>query len=77
MKLGLDQFNEPVDVHVADDGTRYVLDRGNDRVLKFAPGATSGVVVAGGNDRGSDLNQLSGASGLFVDDAGNVFIADT
>ena len=50
--IGFDQFDNPVDVHVAADGTKYVLDKDNNRVLKFAPGATVGEVVAGGNGAG-------------------------
>jgi NHL repeat. len=55
---GLDEFDNPVDVHVAADGTKYVLDRDNNRVLKFPPGAIEGEVVAGGNGAGTGLEQL-------------------
>ena len=39
-------------------------------------GATEGVVVAGGNDRGTNLNQLNGPSGIFVDDDGSIYISE-
>ena len=37
-------------------GNLYVVDSGNHRVLRFAPGARSGVVVAGGHGEGSALS---------------------
>jgi hypothetical protein len=55
----------------------YVSDAGNNRVQKWAPGATAGVTVAGGNGTGSAANQLSNPAGLFVDGAGNVYVVDT
>lgn len=38
---------------------------------------SDGVVVAGGNGRGSELNQLSGPYGIYVDEEQNVYVADT
>lgn len=37
----------------------------------------NGVVVAGGNGRGSALNQFDNPEDIFVDKAGNIYIADT
>jgi sugar lactone lactonase YvrE len=73
------EFDEPVDVHVARrrSHTRYVLDKGNNRVREITAGATAGTIVAGGNGAGAGLGQLDGPSGLTVDDSGNIFIADT
>ncbi|RYE11561.1 MAG: hypothetical protein EOP51_32830, partial [Sphingobacteriales bacterium] len=45
-------------------------------VLKYAPGSTTGTVVAGGNGSGAAANQLSSASGIFVDATGNVYVSD-
>jgi hypothetical protein len=58
-------------------GDVYVLDAGNDRVQEWAPGATSGVTVAGGNGAGSAANQLDSPTGLAVTDAGNIYVVDT
>lgn len=46
------------------------------RVSKWAPNATQGVVVAGGNGQGSAANQLNYPSGLFVDNSGNVYVSE-
>src|SRR6188768_1770487 len=38
--------------------------------------ANTGTTVAGGNESGSAPNQLSSPLGVYVDAAGNIFIAD-
>ena len=57
-------------------GNVYIADHANNRIQKWAPGATSGVTVAGGNGGGSAGNQLSGPADVFVDAAGNIYVAD-
>ena len=54
-----------------------MADQGNNRVQEWAPGATSGVTVAGGNGQGSAANQLYLPVGVAVDSSGNVYVADT
>ncbi len=57
-------------------GNIYVADVGNNRIQKWAPGAVSGITVAGGNGAGSAANQLSSPTNVFVDATGNVYVAD-
>ena len=45
---------EAISLHVTDDEAIYVSM--HDRVLRWAPGATAGIIVAGGNGRGSGVN---------------------
>lgn len=74
------QFKTPYGVQTDGAGNIYVLDQGNDRVQKFPPNSTSltgGTTVAGGNGRGSALNQFNRAYGLYVDAAGNIWVADS
>ena len=40
------------------NGSIYILDDENARVTKWAPGALTGVLVAGGNGQGTTLTQL-------------------
>jgi hypothetical protein len=54
-----------------------VADVGNNRIQKWAPGASSGTTAAGGNGFGSSANQLAGPRALYVDGQGNIYIADT
>lgn len=41
-------------------------DYANQRVMKFLPGAAEGVVIAGGNGEGDDLNQLHSPCDIYV-----------
>jgi DNA-binding beta-propeller fold protein YncE len=54
----------------------FVSDFENHRVQKWAPGATSGVIVAGGNGAGDAMNQLYWPRGIVLDRLGNLYIAD-
>ncbi len=63
------QVRQPQGVAVDNEGTLYVADTGNDRVLEFVGGAPgTGVVLA---TIGSALGQVRGAEGVSV----NVFAA--
>lgn len=80
------QFNEPHDVAIDGAGTVYVLDTFNYRVRRISP---EGVVstLAGGGDMGPDNGdyadgpatdaRFSYATGLTVDAAGTVYVADS
>ena len=48
----------------------------NPKITKWAPGATTGTVVAGGNWWGAQLNQLGNPWGVFVASNGDVYVAD-
>lgn len=54
----------------------YIAELGFYRITKWAPGATSGIVVAGGNGPGEGANQLNEPSDVFVDKNGYIYIAD-
>ncbi|TDX02235.1 T9SS type B sorting domain-containing protein [Dinghuibacter silviterrae] len=71
------QFGGTIEsVFVDDTGNVYASDDLNNRVRKWAPGAASGVTVAGGNGQGAAANQLYDPGFLFVDRAGNLFVSD-
>jgi sugar lactone lactonase YvrE len=75
---GANKLN-PSGIFVDNSGNLYVADLGNDRILEFPPGstsATSGVIIAGGNGPDSATNQLNNPSGIFVDNSGNIYVAD-
>jgi hypothetical protein len=71
-----DKLSSPRDIFVDATDNIYVVDRDNDRIQKWTPGATSGITVAGGNGRGSAANQLSLPYGVYVDGSGNIYVAD-
>ena len=58
------------------DDTLYVVDGYNNRIQKWAPGATEGVTVAGGNGGGSNLNQFDQPQDVYVDLDRNVYVTE-
>ena len=56
----------------------YILDATNYRVTKWAPGAVTGVVVAGDGNPGDSLRELDSPYGMFVEfNSSIIWIADT
>ncbi|CAF3704384.1 unnamed protein product [Rotaria socialis] len=45
--------------------------------MKWIIGAKEGILVAGDQNKGHALTQLSGSSGLFVDTLGTIYVADS
>lgn len=46
----------------------YILMEGDiGRVLKWTLSGASGIIVAGGNGYGDNINQIGGARGMFFD----------
>lgn len=70
------QLFGPGDVYADADDNIYVLDGFNNRVQKWAAGASSGTTIAGGNGLGGAPGQLDLPQGFYVDQTGNVLIAD-
>ncbi len=70
------QFANPAAIFVDKDGNLFIPDMTNNRIQKWAPGATSGVTVAGGNGSGGGANQFNRPTGVAVDRNGNIYIAD-
>ena len=58
-------------------GNLYIMEPGNNRIQRWAAGATAGVTVAGGNGAGSAANQLNYPLGMYLDGSGNIYVADT
>lgn len=56
---GLNQIKCPWSMCIDDEGSLYVAEEGNDRIVKWKVGATAGQVVAGGNNRGNRDDQLN------------------
>ena len=54
----------------------YVSDTEKDEVRRYTIGDKNGIVVAGGNGRGNQLNQLNFPTYLFVDEEQAVYVSD-
>jgi hypothetical protein len=65
-------------LYVTSYGDIFVLDQNNYRVVKWSPNATSGVLVAGGNGKGSGSDQFPSPTHLFVDEINNaLYVVDS
>ncbi|CAF1216672.1 unnamed protein product [Adineta steineri] len=74
---GLNQFSDVTAVEIDVSGNIYILDAGNARVTKWAPGASTGIVVISNNGLGNSHNLLSTAWDLFVEpNTSYIWIAD-
>ena len=79
---GGSQSNSPAGLAFNGQGDLFAADVTNNRVVEYAPGSPtsyprSGTVVGGAGGAGSGLNQLSGPTGVAVDAAGDLFVADS
>ena len=63
-------------LYVDSSQNLYVADTYNNRVMRWASNATSGVMVAGSGTFGSTLNQIYSPYGIWVDSNSNIFIAE-
>ena len=54
----------------------YVSDTGKGEVRRYTIGDKNGIVVAGGNGKGNQLNQLNCPTCLFVDKEQTVYVSD-
>jgi sugar lactone lactonase YvrE len=59
-----------------DSGNLYVSDYKRHEVRRWRIGETQGTVVAGGNKRGSRLDQLDSPTNIFVDHEQSVYVSD-
>lgn len=71
-----DRLNHPISVYVDANGNLFITDQYNNRIQEWAPGATSGITVAGGNGQGAAANQLYYPNNCWPDRNGNLYVAD-
>ncbi|CAF1507353.1 unnamed protein product [Adineta steineri] len=64
----LNQLNSPEGIYVDDDHqTLYIADHSNHRIVEWKYGAQNGQVVAGGNGKGNQSDQLNYPRDMIVD----------
>lgn len=67
---------EPKDMFVDGEGNMYIVDGVLYGVVKYASGSAQGVIVAGGNGKGTALNQFFSPQSVAVDADGNLYVSD-
>ncbi|UJR10866.1 hypothetical protein I4U23_015053 [Adineta vaga] len=74
----LSRLSTPSGVFVdSSDGYLYIVDTGNDRIVRWGPNATSGVCIAGcTNTSGTNSNQLYFPVDLAFDNEGSLYVCD-
>ncbi|CAF3579051.1 unnamed protein product [Rotaria socialis] len=71
-----DQFNVPGGMIRDKNGTLYVVDERNHRILCILENAKNSVIIAGGHGQGSASNQLSNPIYLAFDNEGSLYVSD-
>ncbi|CAF1116879.1 unnamed protein product [Rotaria sordida] len=70
------QLYAPTAISVTPNGTMFIVDDYNFRVLRWQDGDQLGYVVAGGRGLGSTYDKLGHCGGIFVDEHYNVYVSD-
>jgi hypothetical protein len=66
----------PTAITVTPNGTMYIADDNNFRVVRWQDGDPLGYVVAGGRGQGATFDKMGYSAGVFVDDQLNVYVSD-
>jgi sugar lactone lactonase YvrE len=74
---GSNQFNSPAGIFVDASDNLYVADQFNQRVQKWASGATEGITVAGTEEMGNTPNAFVEPRGISVTADDYIYIADS
>jgi sugar lactone lactonase YvrE len=71
------QLSLPTALVVDANGYMYILDTNNNRILRWAPNATSGVCIAAcTGTSGAQTNQLNFPTGVAFDSNGSMYVSD-
>ena len=74
---GLNQLSSPATLILDKNGFMYIVDYGNNRIMQWLLGSTSGVVMAGTTTHGVLPNQLNGPYTVRIDSTGALIVADS
>jgi len=61
---------------LSSNGTIYVADTSNYRIMQFLPGEPRGYVVAGGRGSGVTLDKIGTSYGVDIDSQGNIYVSE-
>ena len=69
-------LNYPTAISVTANGTMFIMDTSNYRIMRWDAGDPLGVIVAGGQGNGAAFNQIGVSYELFVDSQYNVYVSE-
>ena len=70
-------MNKPFDIYIDNEKTIYIVDYYNHRIIAWRKDATYGEIIAGGNGKGNEDNQLNQPLKVIVDEMNDsLIIAD-
>lgn len=70
------QLYYPSAIAVTSNGTLFIVDDYNFRVLRWQDGDPLGYVVAGGNGNGPAFTQMGYSVGIFVNNQNNIYVSE-
>ena len=73
---GLSELDNPAAMCVDTNGTMYILDTDNYRVMKWLRGEPLGFPVAGNRGSGTTLDKIGVSYALFLDDQSDLYISE-
>ncbi|CAF4840942.1 unnamed protein product [Rotaria sp. Silwood1] len=70
------ELNDPYSIFVDSEGTMYIMDTTNYRVIKWRSGEPLGFIVAGGHGTGTTLDKIGTSYAIYLDDQSNIYISE-
>ncbi|CAF1308332.1 unnamed protein product [Adineta ricciae] len=75
---GTNALNTPGEIVIDSNGTLYIADSNNNRILKWKPGNPNGTIIAGSNVAGSNSFSLYTPRGIFLDENNSyIYVSDS
>ena len=66
----------PTGISITSNGTMFILDTSNYRILRWQIGEPLGYVVAGGRGNGGGFTQIGATYGMFIDNQQNIYLSE-
>lgn len=74
---GRSELYNPYGIHVTDNGTMFILDTSNYRVLRWSSTEPLGTIVVNGRGSGTTLDRIGVSYAFFVDSQNNIFVSES
>ncbi|GHU69609.1 hypothetical protein AGMMS49992_00580 [Clostridia bacterium] len=75
--LGITPLSQARDITIADDGTLYIADTGNNRIIIVEPDLRTVRAILTGFDNGGNAERFASPSGIALSETGGIYIADS